>query len=289
MDLSITRFIIYTDGSCLGNPGKGGWASIIYDNNSIRAIELVGFDETTTNNRMELLAPIMALDFIEAWQRDRNHIIEIHSDSSYFLTSVVQWLPGWIRRGWSKSDGKPVKNQDLWERIQHHCAFYGPNLKFVKVKAHTGHLENERCDFLARNAATNQSLPTDTIASWVVLDVYKQNLAESENNSKTQSSKSKTNSLKPKSKIAKKSKTKKPVFYVSLVEGNVHVDTDWNSCQNRMKGHKSVFRKTLTCQDRDSVIKTFQQKANDEASHNPDILVIVDSDSNRRSIVSVSN
>lgn len=141
---------IYSDGSCLGNPGPGGWAALLCWQGHEK--ELVGFAPETTNNRMELLAAITALEAVK-----RPSEIILTTDSRYVIQGINEWLDGWVARGWKTAAKKPVKNQDLWQRL--HQAVQPHTISWQWVKGHAGHAENERVDQLARKAAETQSLP----------------------------------------------------------------------------------------------------------------------------------
>ena len=131
---------IHTDGACLGNPGPGGWAALLRHNGRER--ELAGGEAQTTNNRMELLAAIMALEALKAPCE-----VVLSTDSQYVQKGIGEWLPNWIRRGWKTAAGEPVKNQDLWQRL--HAAAQPHKVAWKWVKGHAGHAENERVDQLA--------------------------------------------------------------------------------------------------------------------------------------------
>ncbi len=135
---------IYTDGACLGNPGPGGWAALL--RHSERERELAGGEAVTTNNRMEMMAAIAALEALKQPCR-----IDLYTDSQYVQRGIGEWLPGWIRRGWKTAGGDPVKNQDLWQRLQ--AAVADHKVTWHWVKGHAGHVENERVDVLARDQA----------------------------------------------------------------------------------------------------------------------------------------
>jgi ribonuclease HI len=139
-----TKVNIYTDGACLGNPGPGGWGCLLRAGERER--ELQGGEMLTTNNRMELMAVIQAL---EALKSDCQ--VQVYSDSQYVLKGISEWLPNWIKRGWKTSAGDPVKNQDLWQRLD--AATQRHEVKWHWVKGHAGHVENERVDQLARQQA----------------------------------------------------------------------------------------------------------------------------------------
>jgi ribonuclease HI len=132
---------IFTDGACSGNPGPGGWGVILrYDGEQK---ELHGGEAATTNNRMELMAAIRALESLK-----RPVTARLHTDSQYVMKGITEWIHDWKRRGWRTADKKPVKNVDLWQRLE--AALMQHNVKWVWVRGHAGHAENERADELAR-------------------------------------------------------------------------------------------------------------------------------------------
>jgi ribonuclease HI len=133
--------VVHTDGACSGNPGPGGWGAILRYGGHEK--ELKGGEALTTNNRMELTAAIMAL---EALTRAAN--IELHTDSQYLRDGISKWIHGWKRNGWKTSDKKPVKNADLWQRLDQALARH--QVSWHWVKGHAGHDDNERADELAR-------------------------------------------------------------------------------------------------------------------------------------------
>lgn len=134
---------IFTDGACSGNPGPGGWAALLRWQGQEK--ELSGFDKATTNNRMELMAAIMALESLKRPSR-----VRLYTDSSYVKDGISKWLPGWQKRGWKTADNQPVKNKDLWQRLD--AARAAHNVDYIWVRGHDGHVENERVDALARAA-----------------------------------------------------------------------------------------------------------------------------------------
>ena len=134
---------IFTDGACRGNPGAGGWGAILrYGDNEK---ELYGAERATTNNRMELMAAIKAL---EALTRPCDVIVT--TDSQYLRKGITEWLPQWKSRGWKTADKQPVKNQDLWERLEKAVGHH--RIRWDWIKGHSGHEENERADQLANLA-----------------------------------------------------------------------------------------------------------------------------------------
>ena len=135
---------IHTDGACLGNPGPGGWGALLRCNGHER--EIAGGDPATTNNRMELMGAIMALETLTA-----PATVILYTDSQYVRQGITLWMANWIRRGWKTAAGDPVKNRDLWERLQLACQRHTIDWRWVK--GHSGDPHNERVDVLARNAA----------------------------------------------------------------------------------------------------------------------------------------
>jgi len=140
---------IYSDGACKGNPGAGGWGALLISGGHRK--EICGGEPNTTNNRMEMLAVIRALEMLK-----RPSTVQVHTDSQYVQKGVSEWLPGWKKRGWRTAAGKPVKNQDLWQELddlsqKHH-------IEWNWVRGHAGHPENERADALANQGVLKASL-----------------------------------------------------------------------------------------------------------------------------------
>ena len=141
------RVEIFTDGACSGNPGPGGWGALL----RCRGVEkeLSGGEKETTNNRMELTAVISALAALKT-----SCDISLYTDSKYVMDGITRWLPNWKKNGWKTSNKKsPVKNVDFWQRLDELAG--GHEIRWIWVKGHAGHAENERVDELARNAIRN--------------------------------------------------------------------------------------------------------------------------------------
>ncbi|MFN3931461.1 MAG: ribonuclease HI [Brevundimonas sp.] len=137
----MSHVIIHTDGACKGNPGPGGWGAILQTGGGHEK-ELWGGEPLTTNNRMELTAAIMALEALSRPCR-----VDLHTDSKYVMDGITSWIHGWKARGWKTADKKPVKNEDLWKRLD--AARARHEVKWHWVKGHAGHELNERADGLA--------------------------------------------------------------------------------------------------------------------------------------------
>ena len=136
---------IWTDGACSGNPGPGGWGAVLLYGESEKTLS--GAEPDTTNNRMELTAAIEALDALK-----RSCKVVLHTDSQYVKGGITSWIFGWKRNGWKTADKKPVKNVDLWQRLD--TAIARHEVEWRWVKGHAGNAMNERADELARNAIT---------------------------------------------------------------------------------------------------------------------------------------
>jgi ribonuclease HI len=134
---------VFTDGACSGNPGPGGWGAIL----RYGAVEkeLSGGEAATTNNRMELMAAIAAIEAMKSTTH-----VRLHTDSQYVKNGITTWIHGWKKNGWKTADKKPVKNVDLWQRLD--AAVKSHKVEWIWVRGHDGHAENERADALARAA-----------------------------------------------------------------------------------------------------------------------------------------
>ena len=143
-----TRVAIYTDGACSGNPGPGGWGAVLQYGDAKK--EINGGTSKTTNNRMEMMAAIMALESLK-----RPMAVDLYTDSTYVRSGITEWLPGWKRRNWRTAAKKPVKNVDLWQRLDSAAAAH--QIAWHWVKGHAGNPGNERADELAR-----EGIPTVT-------------------------------------------------------------------------------------------------------------------------------
>ena len=145
----MTEVVIYTDGACSGNPGPGGWGAVLRWNGTVK--ELHGGDPATTNNRMELMAAIQALEALS-----RPSTVQLYIDSKYVLDGITKWIKGWQRNGWRTANRQPVKNDDLWRRLVE--AIDGHDISWTWVKGHAGDEGNERADELARMGAEESAL-----------------------------------------------------------------------------------------------------------------------------------
>ncbi len=143
------RVEIFTDGACRGNPGPGGWGAVMRYKGKMR--ELYGGEAETTNNRMELMAAIVALETLQ-----RACKVSVTTDSKYVMQGITQWIEGWKKRGWKNSAKKPVKNVDLWQRLDEAASRH--DVRWHWVKGHSGHAENEQADALANKGIDEMQL-----------------------------------------------------------------------------------------------------------------------------------
>lgn len=142
---------IWTDGACRGNPGPGGWGAVLLYGDAIK--DLSGHDPATTNNRMELMGAIMALEALKRPMR-----VKLYTDSAYVKNGITQWVRGWKAKGWKTADNKPVKNEDLWKRLE--AAAQPHQIEWIWVKGHAGNAMNERADQLARQRTSGAAAPS---------------------------------------------------------------------------------------------------------------------------------
>jgi ribonuclease HI len=151
---SMPEVEIFTDGACSGNPGPGGWGAILRYGDTER--EIAGGETMTTNNRMEMTAAIEALTALKRPCR-----VRLYTDSTYVRDGIMRWLPQWKARGWRTADKKPVKNVDLWQRLDAAAAPH--EIEWIWVRGHAGHPENERADMLARGAILSAVLDQEAV------------------------------------------------------------------------------------------------------------------------------
>jgi len=221
---------IFTDGSARGNPGPGGWGAIILSDDSV--VELGGREDYTTNNRMELLAVISALDCIPQEKE-----ITIYTDSAYVVNGITRWVIGWKKNKWKTSQKEEVLNKDLWEKLVK--ATTKKIIDWKLIKGHSGTAGNERCDVIATSFA--DKVP-------VVLynggrERYGISVAIKE------------------SKKSSKTKSKSRAYsYISMVDGQVEVHKTWDECKARVHGVSSAkYKKSTSPSDEEEIIKEFAE------------------------------
>ncbi|MEO1296792.1 MAG: ribonuclease HI [Cyanobacteria bacterium J06636_16] len=164
---------IYTDGACSGNPGPGGWGTVLYFADGSQH-EMGGGAAQTTNNRMEMQAAIAGLQFLVA--SGQSETVELLTDSEYVKKGITEWIAGWKRRGWKNASKKPVLNQDLWRQLdevnQAATQQTGMPVKWTYVRGHAGNVGNERCDTIARAFAAGRSINLTQQTAAIVIEKH---------------------------------------------------------------------------------------------------------------------
>jgi ribonuclease HI len=232
---AFNSYIIFSDGACTGNPGPGGWGSILVSPDG-RVLELGGKDAETTNNRMELMGSIAAL---RALKTPVEHPILLFTDSTYVIRGITQWIWGWRSRGWKNAEGNDVSNKDLWEELLRQVTRLKPQtVQWKYVRGHTGVPGNERCDEIAVAFANGK---------WVELfegplltySVAIHDLPPDDG----------LPEMRPKEKKA-------PAHsYISYVHGVVMRHSTWPECERRVKGQPGAkFKKAMSAADEAVII-----------------------------------
>lgn len=227
--------LLYTDGACSGNPGPGGWGSVLFNFKSKKVFELGAFENNTTNNRMEMQAIIEGLNLA----RDQKvSTILILTDSTYVIRGFTQWRHGWKKRGWTNSEGQPVLNQDLWKNLEK--AAHQIKIDWRYVRGHQGTPGNERVDEIAVCFSKNQhiELHYGLGPEHYLFDVL--DIPDGE----------------PVPEMKSKKAESRQSFYVSLVNGVLSRHNDWGSCERTVKGQsKALFKKVSSEEELQEVIK----------------------------------
>lgn len=227
-DIIKNMTIIFTDGSSRGNPGPGGWGAIVLTEDS--AHELGGREDETTNNRMEMMAVISALEFA----KNENDII-LYTDSAYVLNGATRWVKGWEKNNWKTSTKEDVVNRDLWEKIIPLTVH--KNIDWQLVKGHSGTEGNERCDVIATSFADNAPVVLYNGSR----ERYGVDVKINQPNSN------------------KKSKSKSKAYsYVSMVDGVIQTHKTWDECKARVNGVAGArYKKSVSPADEEEIIKEF--------------------------------
>jgi ribonuclease HI len=235
--------IIFTDGACTGNPGPGGWASILsFPNGKVR--EMGGGERDTTNNRMEMTAALEALASISDAQ---NSNIILYTDSTYLIKGITQWIWGWRNKGWKNAEGKDVANRDLWEDLARQITRLKPSsIDWKYVRGHAGIPGNERCDEIAVAFAKDKYVELydgDKAGYTIDIDNIPQGEAMPEKKTSTASGGSKGTG---------------PVTYLSLLGGVVMRHASWAGCERRVKGQSNAkFRKAKSAQEEREILASW--------------------------------
>lgn len=228
--------LIFSDGACSGNPGPGGWAAVIATPDG-QVKELGGSSPETTNNRMEMVACLKALQSVQK----REGEVYFYTDSTYVIRGITQWIWGWKKRGWKNAEGGEVSNRDLWEELFRMVMDRGSENKihWKYSRGHVGTPGNERCDEIA--VAFSQG-------KWV--DLYEGPLLKYTVAIYDVPEDEPLPEMRPK-------EAKKPAYsYLSLVGGEVYRHRDWASCERRVKGQSGAkFKKAMTAEEEKSILQ----------------------------------
>ncbi len=244
--MKITDIVIYCDGACSGNPGPGGWGSIVIARDSV--IELGGGDSATTNNRMEMSAVLEALRYCQkTYTRGELGTIQIFTDSVYVIRGITQWIFGWKKRGWKNAKNEAVSNQDIWVQLDKLVFDIKNNLtddiKWNFVKGHSGVAGNERCDVIAVAYSKNAFIDLyEGSAENYLFDVRE--LPE----------------IKSVPEMKKKSDSEVPkpaAWYLSYINGVLKKHVTWKECEAVVKGRAAKFKKVSSLDEENAIKKSW--------------------------------
>lgn len=224
---------IFTDGSSLGNPGPGGWGTIIWNKTKKEVVELGGNNPKTTNNRMEMTAAIEALAYIESLDQEEL-AITVYADSQYVINGITKWVFGWEESGWITKNKQSVLNKDLWQLLS--AKTRNMEIEWKYVEGHAGIPGNDRVDAIATEFAAGKN-PI----------LFKGRFEEYEIDIKN---------LQPAFAAGAK-KEGKVYSYLSMVDGEIQTHKTWKDCEARVKGKKARFKKTFSKANEEEVIKSW--------------------------------
>ena len=233
--------VVFTDGAAKGNPGPGGWGAVVVLHGE-RVRELGGGSRHTTNNRMELTAPIEVFANLNAI----SGAVAIYTDSTYVIKGMQEWIPSWQRRGWKTVEGKDVLNRDLWERLWQLVQSRTDKVEWHYVRGHIGIPGNERVDEIANAFALqdNPGLYEGPIAEYPVkvFDIPEDTRLPSSNGGSKPGF----------------SKNAKPYSYLSVVDGAAMRHSSWTECEQRVKGRSGArFKKAMSAEDESEILKAW--------------------------------
>lgn len=227
---------VYADGSSIGNPGPGGWGSVLIEKGAKKEVrEFGGVDSHTTNNRMELTATIETLKHLPS-----GATVTVNTDSKYVINGITKWVHGWVRNGWQTKDKKNVLNADLWEALLHETG--KREVEWRHVRGHAGIDLNERVDQIANGFARKEEVK-----------IFSGSEKEYREFLKTM----------PKARVVSKSKSKSkktgPAYsYVSCIDGRVLIHKTWVECEKRVKGKNAKFKKVFTEIEEGALVKEWR-------------------------------
>ena len=236
------EIIIFTDGSSRGNPGPGGWGSVVVAGEKVT--ELGGREDNTTNNRMELTACIEALSLVSQY---KNPVITTNTDSSYVINGITKWVRGWKANGWITKTKEEVLNRDLWEKLSNHAELITSKnsgvISWKHVDGHAGIAGNERCDEIATLFAdkTKIDLYNGQLSDYSVKNILDLSVTSE--------------------KISKKSHSKARAYsYVSMVNGKIETHQTWTECEARVKGKSATrYKKAISPSQEKEIIAEFSK------------------------------
>lgn len=234
-----SKTIVFTDGSSRGNPGPGGYGSVVVMGETV--VELGGKEESTTNNRMELRAAIEGLTVVK---KSGDQSVTIYSDSRYVINGITKWVYGWAQNGWKTGAKEDVSNKDLWEALVEVTKGLAVDWKYVG--GHKGIVGNERCDEIATSFADKNPITLfDGNISDYGFDILNIDIDEAKASAKSAS---------------KSRKGAKAYSYVSRVDGEIKVHSTWAECEARVKGKAARFKKALSAEDEEQIIAEFSKE-----------------------------
>ncbi len=246
----MNKIVIFTDGASRGNPGPGGWGAVIAYRNQLIAyskkesvIELGGRETNTTNNRMELIAAIKALEYISYKLKPISYKLDIYTDSSYLINGITKWVSAWRMNDWRTKAKKEVLNRELWEELVEQTE--NKNIEWKYSGGHSGIAGNERCDEIATEFADGKEVNLHNSAlSKYPIDILNFNF----NEAKTQ----KKAALRRHSGLAAYS-------YVSMVDGKIKTHKSWPDCEKRVKGKSGArFKKATSAAQEKEIISAWE-------------------------------
>lgn len=244
-----TKNMIYCDGACSGNPGPGGWGTLVIHQNMI--FELGGFEPGTTNNRMEMSGLLNALSFIQESPFNKEVEWIVYTDSTYVIRGLTQWIWGWRKKGWKTSDSKEVSNKELW--IQLDSVAKNFKLTFKYVPGHKGVHGNERCDEIAVAFSKRESI-----------NLYQGNLDHYFFDPFENPPEFALPEMKG-SPLSKAGEKKKVLSYLSAIGGIVAKHSTWAECQRRVQGQSGAkFKKAHSVEEEDEILKSWGLSLNNK-------------------------
>lgn len=245
------RIVVFTDGACSGNPGPGGWGAIVRTPDD-QVVELGGGEKHTTNNRMEMLAAVAALERVA----DRlDETVELYTDSTYLISGVTEWVAGWKKKGWVRADKEPVLNRDIWERLDALDAARRERgrVEWRYVRGHSGTPGNERCDVIAVSYAQGRPVPLYAGD----MGGYSYDLKRVPSTIPKVSGGAPAPRSRSKGAAGTARSTGRPV-YLSLVGGKLERHDSWNACERSVKGRSGArYRKVTSPDEEKDVLRSW--------------------------------